>query len=60
MSFADWIVANVVEMRAGPFAYSLDLDAEVQYETAPGETTEGEAHQFGTDYYALTDINDGR
>lgn len=57
--FADWIVANVVEDETGPFAYSLDLEAEVQYEIAPGDAKVAEAHQFGTDYYALTDINDG-
>jgi hypothetical protein len=54
--FADWIVANIVNLDEGPYANPSPLETHVQYELAPGDVADSEAHQFGTDYYALTDI----
>lgn len=51
-------MANVVDVDSGPYAYSIDLETEVQYEIAPGASTVSQAHQFGTDYYAVKDIYD--
>ena len=58
--FADWIAANVLGLPEGPYASpSRPVEAQVQYELAAGDSTDGEAHQFGTDYYALTGVYDG-
>jgi hypothetical protein len=59
--FADWIVANVLEGGDGIYGRgSRDVIASVQYELAPGGgAASGEAHQFGTDNYALTGVYEG-
>ncbi len=58
--FADWIAANVLSQPEGPYASpSRPVEAQVQYELAPGDSAEGEAHQFGADYYALTGVYEG-
>jgi len=58
--FADWIAANILDLPEGPYANSSrPVEAQVQYELAPGDRFDGEAHQFGTDYYALTTVYEG-
>jgi hypothetical protein len=52
--FADWIAANVLNREAGPYGNPGDpLDLRTDKELAVGARVEGEAHQFGTDYYSL-------
>ncbi|MDP9238216.1 MAG: immune inhibitor A [Chloroflexota bacterium] len=56
--FADWIVANVLNADAGPYAnpgHALDL--RIGNELSVGSPVDGEAHQFGTDYYALSGLD---
>ncbi len=58
--FADWITANILNLESGPYANpDRKVEAKVQYEIAVGDETSEEAHQFGADYYALTDIYNG-
>lgn len=58
--FADWIAANVLNLDAGPYANpGHPVDMRVDQELAAGAGADGEAHQFGTDYYALSGLDEG-
>ncbi len=50
--FADWIAANIVNARSGPYANpERPLDVPVTETLALGSPAGGSANQFGTDYY---------
>lgn len=58
--FADWIAASALNAAAGPYgASSRPLSITPGAALAVGETTQGEATQFGTDYYALDGLGAG-
>jgi len=58
--FADWIAANVLNRAAGPYGNPGNpVKVQVQGELGVGAAADGEAHQFGTDYYALTGLDGG-
>jgi immune inhibitor A len=58
--FADWIAANILSRESGPYGnpgHPLEMD--VQHELASGASADGDAHQFGSDYYTLTGLGGG-
>jgi hypothetical protein len=58
--FADWTAANILNREAGAYGNpGHPLDPDVQYELAPGASADGDAHQFGSDYYTLTGLGGG-
>lgn len=58
--FADWIAANVLNREAGPYGNpGHPLNVQIQGELGVGAPADGEAHEFGTDYYALTGLDGG-
>lgn len=59
--FADWIAANVLNRQAGPYGNPGNpVRINIQNELAAGAATDGQAQQFGTDYYALTNLSSGQ
>jgi immune inhibitor A len=55
--FADWIVANVLNEASGPYGnpdHKIALN--IEGSLAPRDHVDAEAHQFGTDYYGLTNL----
>lgn len=55
--FADWIAANVLNEDSGPYGNpTRKIDISVPNTLSPGDAVDGQAHQFGTDYYGLTDL----
>jgi hypothetical protein len=55
--FADWVAANVLNEDAGKYGNpTRKLDVNVATTLSPGDSIDGAAHQFGTDYYGLTDL----
>ncbi len=58
--FADWIVANILNDDSGAYGNpGHPLDMNVQYELASGASADGDASQFGSDYYTLTGLGGG-
>ncbi len=58
--FADWIAANVLNREGGPYGNPENpVEITISNELADGAPIEGEAHQFGTDYYALKGLDAG-
>jgi len=59
--FADWIAANVLNRQAGPYANPGNpVRVDIKRELAVGASADGQARQFGTDYYALTGLASGQ
>lgn len=55
--FADWIAANVLNEDAGKYGNPVrKLHVNIANTLAPGASSDGQAHQFGTDYYGLTNL----
>jgi len=55
--FADWIAANVLNLDAGPYGNPGDaVDLRIANDLVAGSSASGDAHQFGTDYYALSGL----
>jgi hypothetical protein len=55
--FADWIAANVLNEDSGAYGNPVrKLNVNIPDALAPGESRDGAAHQFGTDYYGLTEL----
>ena len=58
--FADWIAANVLNREAGPYGNPGNpVKVTVGGELAAGAPMEGEARQFGTDYYTVKGLDGG-
>lgn len=58
--FADWVAANILNREAGPYGNPGNpIQLRVNNELAVDSAVEGEAHQFGTDYYALSGFDGG-
>lgn len=52
--FADWMAANILNAESGPFANpARPVEARIDDGLAAGDQRDGEATQFGTDYYRL-------
>jgi hypothetical protein len=52
--FADWITANALDRVEGPYSNpGKPIDVRVEGTLSPGSPADGEATQFGTDYYQL-------
>ena len=58
--FADWIAANALNREAGPYGNpGQPLKLTIADDLALGAPVEGQARQFGTDYYNLNGIDGG-
>jgi len=58
--FADWIAANVLNREAGPYGNpGQPLKLSIANDLTAGTPVDGQAHQFGTDYYNVTGVNGG-
>jgi hypothetical protein len=58
--FADWAAANVLNREAGSYGNpGHPLDLRIDSTLATGAPVQGEAHQFGTDYYTLGGLDQG-
>lgn len=58
--FADWTAANILNRESGPYGNpGHPLDVDVQNALAAGASADGDAHQFGSDYYSLTGLGGG-
>ncbi len=58
--FATWIVANVLDVTAGPYAAgSRPLRIKPDASLAVGASVDGDVAQFGVDYYALDGLDGG-
>jgi hypothetical protein len=58
--FADWISANVLNAESGPYANpARKSQVRVDNEIAAGESIDGQAHEFGSDYYGITGLDGG-
>jgi immune inhibitor A len=58
--FADWVAANVLNREAGPYGNpGQPLKLTIKHDLAVGSPVEGQAHQFGTDYYSVKGIDAG-
>jgi hypothetical protein len=56
--FADWIVANALNREAGAYANpGRPITMDIEHSLAAGDTVDGEAHQFGTDYYSVPELD---
>jgi hypothetical protein len=52
--FSDWIVANALNRSAGPYGNPTQpVDLRIDESIASGSRVDGEATQFGTDYYIV-------
>jgi hypothetical protein len=53
--FADWIAANILDLKSGPYGNPVrPLDVPVTETLAVGSPAGGSADQFGTDYYDVS------
>lgn len=58
--FADWTAANILNRDDGPYGNpGRAIDIRIDSELHAGDSVDGNAHQFGTDYYAMPGL-DGR
>ena len=58
--FADWIAANVLNRDDGPYGNpGRAVDIRIDSELHAGDSVDGNAHQFGTDYYAMPGLDGG-
>jgi hypothetical protein len=58
--FADWIAANILNRDDGPYGNpSHAIDIRIDNDLHAGDSVEGKAHQFGTDYYAMPGLDSG-
>ncbi|HEY8172490.1 MAG TPA: hypothetical protein VIH21_05335 [Dehalococcoidia bacterium] len=58
--FADWIAANILNRSAGPYGNpGTRVEASVESSLSVGDTVDGDATQFGTDYYSLDGLGVG-
>lgn len=58
--FADWIAANVLNRDDGPYGNpGHAIDMRIDNELHAGDSVDGNAHQFGTDYYAMPGFDGG-
>ncbi len=58
--FADWIAANVLNRQSGPYGNpGWPVKLGITRDLGVAAQLEGQAHQFGTDYYNLTGIDAG-
>ena len=58
--FADWIAANILNRDEGPYGNpGRGIDIRIDAEFHAGDPVEGNAHQFGTDYYAMPGLEGG-
>jgi hypothetical protein len=58
--FADWIAANVLNEDSGAYGNpGHAIDIRIDGEVRDGDSIDGSAHQFGTDYYAMPGLDGG-
>jgi immune inhibitor A len=58
--FADWIAANILNRDDGPYGNpGHAIDIRIDNDLHAGDSVEGKAHQFGTDYYAMPGLDGG-
>lgn len=58
--FADWIAANILNRDDGPYGNpGHTIDMRIDNELHAGGPVDGNAHQFGTDYYAMPGLYGG-
>ena len=58
--FADWIAANILNRDEGPYGNpGRAIDIRIDNELHAGDAVDGNAHQFGTDYYAMPGLDGG-
>lgn len=58
--FADWIAANILNRDSGAYGNpGHAIDIRIDKELRAGDSLSGNAHQFGTDYYAMPGLDGG-
>ncbi len=58
--FADWIVANILDEPSGRYSNpDRPVHAAVDNSLSPGRPVDGNATQFGTDYYSVDGLGGG-
>lgn len=58
--FADWIAANVLNEESGPYGNpARKMQMTIDKSLSAGDSVDGSAQQFGTDYYAINGLNSG-